>query len=214
MTIMIKLLSGEILPLQVTSPLLTSDLYTRVRHALPEDIRPEHDYQIRLLREGDEEEPLMEQNYPLVDGDVLYVLLDPSEYRLTLDYIGPAYEILLGQPIHYNKWRLTIMRNHRDIFYSIVFYIRPSDDPMRYRLYRQDGLIIQPADHFHEDEIIHVASLHSPLELGDLLTDVGEVHDSLYCLFHNELQSESTKWNITTYDYNPFPDGEDYDDDE
>ena len=214
MTIMIKLLSGEILSLPITSPLLTSDLYTRVRHALPEDIRPKHDYQIRLLREGDsEEETLMEQNYPLVDGDVLFVLLVPSEYRLTLDYIGPAYEILLGQPIHYNKWRLTIVRNHHDIFYSIVFYIRPSDDPAGYRLYRQDGLIVQPADHFHEDEIIRAVFLQ-PLELVDLLTDVGAVHDSLYCLFHNELQSESTKWNITLYDYNPFGEEYVYDDDE
>lgn len=213
-SITIKLLQGDLIPLEVPVPLLTSDLYTRVRHALPEDIRPDHEYQIRLLREGDtQEEPLMDQNYPLLDGECLCALLDPSVYRLTLDYIGPAYEILLGQPIHYNKWRLTIMRNHQDIFYSVVFYIRPSDDPLHYRLYRQDMLHVQPADHFHHDEIIRVtphAMLLPPLQMDDLLTDVNGIHDPLYCLLYNELQSESTRWNVTTYDYNPYPDEEDY----
>ena len=204
-SITIKLLSGEIMSLQVPVPLLTSDLYRHVQQALPQDIRPKHLYQIHLLSEMSEdskEEPRMEDPYPLVQDQTLYVLLDPVEYRLTLDYIETVYQTVPGPhtPSPYEKWRLMITRDTVEIFYTLTIYVIPGDNEEPFRLYRQDMVDVLPRNHFREDETFQVPDHVMSLELNDLLADL-QVHDSLYTVFHNELHSE---WNTWRHRYNEF----------
>lgn len=198
-SITIKLLQGDLISLDVPVPLLTYDLYLLVQHALPQDIRPKHLYQIHLLSEMSEdskEKPRMEDPYPLVQDQTLCVILDPAEYRLTVDYIDTVYQTVPGPhtPNPYEKWRLMITRDTAEIFYTLTFYVTPdNNDQESFRLYRQDMVNVLPRNHFREDETFQVPDHVMSLELNDLLADL-QVHDSLYILFHNELHSEWNNW--------------------
>jgi hypothetical protein len=141
--IYIKLLSGDMFPLDVAPRISIPDLYVAVYHALPKDIQPEKVYQLQLLlpqeaeKEEQEEEKEKEKEkeekgdvmLDLNDGDVISVLLSDATYELFLDYICEAQD--MEDNAIYERYRIEIVSG-RDIVYSKNFYTNPFADQDEY----------------------------------------------------------------------------------
>jgi hypothetical protein len=91
--VIVKILSGELLSLDIQKELSSEQLDEQVYEALPEDIRPRERYQMALLRdrkekgdEGDEYEEVIPDDTRLVleEGECFYVSLMVDEFCLEL----------------------------------------------------------------------------------------------------------------------------------
>lgn len=85
--IVIRLLSGDLLPMVLPQHLSCSSLYTVVYAQLPQNLRPSHKDQITLLRESSEEkEQEVDENSStmlmLQTDEVLSLLIEPYRFRI------------------------------------------------------------------------------------------------------------------------------------
>ena len=178
-TINIKLVSGDILPVQIPSVDLKVNEFCRlVFEALPVDIRPYDEYQLCLFPAVDDDEMKSvneltaydNSEFVVVEGYRMYHLLIQSpDYSVILDYLGDVYE--WGNNNRYIKLNLDIRRNDMDTIYTRVCYIQPHLDG---DIYTQEMVTIRPQTQWREDEYLVIPEDISPIDIAGLFDSFEE----------------------------------------
>ena len=109
----IKLLSGDLLSLEVPNYMTRQAFYGYVYQALPDDVAPEEDYMVTLVRVGDEGEP---QELPAdaealgaQEGEVFWLFADVRSYEIELS--GAWWETFdMSRPMNqmFRHWEYTV----------------------------------------------------------------------------------------------------------
>ena len=138
-TIVVKSVAGDLFPVDVAPSLLPHDLYLAVYHALPEAIRPDGLYSMKLLRgnenkeEEDEDEDERSISYhgnkepiSLKEGDtLLLVLFPPEEAEYEIEILTGRTIIDLDTQMEYEEGRLFIaLYPNKEEDYSRTIYLR------------------------------------------------------------------------------------------
>ena len=220
-TIHVKLLSGDVIPVEIPVGASGHDVYARVFDALPEDIRPSSDYRMTLLSFGDameededekEKEPLLHSLKPFTerDGDTFCLIIQPTKYSLYMDYICEAFETV--DSVHYDRFRMLIIRDDCNTFYSTSFFSKQGDGI----LFREKDICVQSATQFQEGDLIQIPEAVLPVTYQDLFIPLqGRVSDEIM----EELQQEflvemkyqlATKQGWRDGQEDPYEDGEDW----
>ena len=225
-TIHIKLLSGDIIPVEIPVGASGHDVYARVFEALPVDIRPSSDYRMTLLsfgeeededededeKEKDEKKPLLHSLKPFTerDGGTFCLIIQPTKYSLYMDYICEAFETV--DSVHYDRFRMLIIRDDCNTFYSTSFFSKQGDGI----LFREKDICVQSATQFQEGDLIQIPEAVLPVTYQDLFIPLqGRVSDEIM----EELQQEflvemkyqlATKQGWRDGQEDPYEDGEDW----
>lgn len=87
-TVSIRLLSGDLLSLEVPNYMTRQAFYGHVYQSMPDDVAPEEDYMVTLVRIGEEGEPeeLPADGEPLgaQEGEVFWLYVDVRSYEVEL----------------------------------------------------------------------------------------------------------------------------------
>ena len=113
----IKLLSGDLLSLEVPHYMTRQAFYGHVYQALPDDVAPEEDYMITLARVGDEDEDKEEPEELPADGEILnaqegeqfWLFADVRSYEVELS--GAWWETYdMSRPMNqlFRHWHYTV----------------------------------------------------------------------------------------------------------
>ncbi len=123
-----KMMSGELIPLQVNTPIRLHDFYVQLFDVLPASLKPRDYYHLALLeekgeREGEGEEEMGEADryLSLQDNDILPILVT-EPYSITLDFICSAF--LLSNHRRYHRYHLNILLDSEIVYYKPL-YITP-----------------------------------------------------------------------------------------
>lgn len=118
-SISIKLLSGEILSLEVPSDISLKGFYYHVHHQLDPSIRPKLPQQLTLLRFSQEQEESTELSptdpdplHPLID-EVFLLLIDPNDYHVDFDVEATCDAQKHDEPWH-SSLTYYVMRFYRN----------------------------------------------------------------------------------------------------
>jgi hypothetical protein len=117
-SVTVKILSGDILPLDVPANITHRQFYAQVYFDLPEEVAPAEDYQMILLRAPSEEEEgkeLRSDETPLnpQEGEMFCAIMGTDEYRVELQsYWTEVYEV---------------NRQENDLFCLYEYYIYKND---------------------------------------------------------------------------------------
>ena len=127
----VKVLSGDIITLDVLPTITTREFYTRVYQEIPAEIRPEYEYQMTLMREKkvdeeDEDEEDEDEWDPEVDYDENP--LDPSEEEMffavfdTMEYWAVERDDVIASAVERRTRHVWNVREY------VVYRMNPSDD--------------------------------------------------------------------------------------
>lgn len=158
----IKLMSGDLLPLEVTHDINYRDLYRRVYDALPEDIRPRNLWQLTLTRlsvGGQYQEiPDTEDGVDVVEEEVFFAIL---EARLLKAVLCPMINAFLDlenpnkiEDCLYEMGTLQIVLEENEILYEEHFLYHPATT----RYYLMDSVEGKPVEHYPERFFRHHTS--------------------------------------------------------
>ena len=159
-TVFVKLLSGDMLALDVRPDITRKQFYARVYLELPEEVAPSEDYMMTLLRSSEQKEEQEQEQELLADEDplrpcpdeIFFAIMDPSEYALSMSMGGfDAYE--MTRPMNYifqareiiiTCWNESVKKTlQRESFYY------NNDD---HTWFLQDGILTEWVGR-HEDEL-------------------------------------------------------------
>ena len=193
-TIHVKLLSGDIIPVGIPVGASGHDVYARVFDVLPLDIRPSSDYCMALFSFGEDEdededeknekEPLLHSLKPFTkkDGDTFCLIIEPTKYAVYLDYICEAFETV--DSVHYDRFRMLVIRDDSDTFYSTSFY---SKQGCKGIFFREKDIRVQNSTQFQEGDLIQIPEDVLPITHQDLFAPLqGRVSQEIM----EELQQE------------------------
>ncbi len=123
-TIYAKIMSGELIPLDVPSHIPLLELVSVVYQAIPYEIRPAYAYQVTLLEY--QEVPDQKKIIELSPDDVLSVFITQEKYGVYLDYIGRAQDAEDG--VLYERYSLEIVPPTNLYYYRKDFYTIPFNE--------------------------------------------------------------------------------------
>ena len=145
-TVYAKMMSGDLIPLQVNTPIRRLDFYVQLFGALPASLKPQDYYQLVLLEEEGVEEGVEEGDEKKGDEDYLFLqeddilpLLIAEPYSITIAYICSAWFLSENdyRRTHYQRYHLEIHNGHENVYYKPL-YLTP------FHLQNQEDTVIFP----------------------------------------------------------------------
>jgi hypothetical protein len=139
-TISLKTLTGELLPLTIPEGASGHDVYLLAFEALPEEIRPPYTLNLDLFPDFSREEKSQEFLYdsdvfPAKDGDVFCVFIRPSVYTVAMDFVSEARDD--ETEMEYDHYRMVIIRDDIEAIYSSDFYATVGEEEVLFFSPRQ-----------------------------------------------------------------------------
>ena len=225
-TIHIKTMVGDIISISIPVRATAYDVYGLVHRALPDDIRPLYDYSLSLFKEEEEEEEEEEKKNPVIhhdvnpfpaeDGDVFYVLIQPSCYEMYIDCIGEAVD---ASNKRYDRCRLQVICDGLDTVNMVTFYATATARATARAttgtttvFYRARDVIISPGTQWQEDERILLPANVAPMRPEDLFfcSEIPDhVRERLQEEFLPEWERTAQEWYQEQYDDHDEPEYDD-----
>lgn len=122
-TVSIKLLSGDLLSLEVPNYMTRQAFYGHVYQSMPDDVAPEEDYMVTLvrMRDGGEPEELPADGEALdaEDGEVFWLYVDVRSYEVELS--GTWWETFdMTRPMNqmFRHWRYTVTQVEKGTYHT------------------------------------------------------------------------------------------------
>jgi hypothetical protein len=139
-TVFVKLLSGEMITLDVRPDITRKQFYARVWIELPEEVSPAEEYMMTLLRSSEQKEEQEQEEQELLDDEeplrpcsdeIFFALMDTSEYDIAMSMrMFDAYD--LTRPVNYlfQAREIKVRRRNKyegDALHCEFFYYNEDD---------------------------------------------------------------------------------------
>ena len=149
--ITIKLLTGDLMVVEVRSEETYQSLYRLIKEALPEEIRPESLSQMNLLLDG---ELVPMTSAPVLLSEEVYLLvLDAHRYRISLRATPyHAINMTVDEDDVYELFHIVVDKKSRQGTERSVYSAPLLYHTERKRYYDMDGIQMQWVDEHHDDE--------------------------------------------------------------
>jgi hypothetical protein len=161
-TVFVKLLSGEMITLDVRPDITRKQFYARVWIELPEEVSPSQEYMMTLLRSSEQKEEQEEQEeqellddeealHPCPD-EIFFALMDTSEYDIAMSMrVFDAYDMTRPMNYLFQAREMKVRRRNKyeaDISHREFFYYNEDD----HTLFLEDGIQVEWVGRY-EDEL-------------------------------------------------------------
>jgi hypothetical protein len=167
-TVSIKLLSGDLLSLAIPDYMTRRAFYGYVYQQLPDDVAPEEDYMLSLVRSLSEEElPADNECLGPQEGEMFFAFLDTRTFAV--DMRGAwweTYDTRVPTPRMFCQWEYTVYKTehgHKSQYFTERFYY--NEDEMSWLV--ADRLRSERVGRRGEEEEIHIPDgepLYSSME--------------------------------------------------
>jgi hypothetical protein len=129
-TVSIKLLSGDLLTLTIPEYMTTQVFYDYVYQQLSDEVAPEEDYMMTLLRVLDDEEigelPADDDTLSPSDGEMFFVFMDTRKFQVELYGVWwETFDTREPTPRMFQQWQYNVYRieyGRESMYYHDRFY--------------------------------------------------------------------------------------------
>lgn len=156
-TVSIKLLAGDLLSLTIPDNMTRRAFYGYVYQQLPDDVAPEEDYMMTLVRSLSEEElPADNELLGPQEGEMFFVFLDTRTFVVEIHGAGwDTYDTRVPTPRLFRKWEYTVYKTEngrKSQYFMEGFYHNEDENSWLVA----DRLRSETVGRYEEEEVIHI----------------------------------------------------------